>query len=148
MMIHTIHMNRRYEPIRAFPRASRHSSRDELAPAACSCHPESSPACALCQGARICACADRGNHVEVSFPSTTISDTVEVELDHHCETRTIPTDFDLVKKSRFMPSHGCIDVKATLKTALQSLKDSKTEACVLSSNLVKAFNSVNREMMW
>jgi hypothetical protein len=47
-----------------------------------------------------------------------------------------------------MPSHGCVDAAVTLKIALQSLRDSNQEAYVLFVELVKAFDSVNSEMMW
>jgi Holliday junction resolvasome RuvABC ATP-dependent DNA helicase subunit len=47
-----------------------------------------------------------------------------------------------------MPSHGCVDATATLKTALQSLKDCHQDAYVLFVDLVKAFDSVILEMLW
>jgi hypothetical protein len=37
-----------------------------------------------------------------------------------------------------MSSHGCVDATATLKIALQNLKDSNQEACVLFVDFEKA----------
>jgi hypothetical protein len=54
----------------------------------------------------------------------------------------------LKEQSGFMPSHGCVDATATLKATLQSMKDSNQDAYVLFVDLVKAFDSVNREMLW
>jgi hypothetical protein len=57
-------------------------------------------------------------------------------------------DVGLKKQSGFMPSHGCVDATATLKMALQSMKDSNQDAYIIFVDLVKAFDSVNREMLW
>jgi hypothetical protein len=46
-----------------------------------------------------------------------------------------------------MSSRGCVDAATTLKIALQSLKDRNQEAYDLFVDVVKAFDSVNREMM-
>ena len=54
----------------------------------------------------------------------------------------------LPEQSGFMPSHGCVDATATLKATLQSMKDRNHDAYVLFVDLMKAFDSVNREMLW
>jgi hypothetical protein len=50
-------------------------------------------------------------------------------------------------QSGCMPSYGCVDAAATLKIALQSLKDSKQDAYVPFVDLVKDFDSFSREVM-
>jgi hypothetical protein len=55
---------------------------------------------------------------------------------------------NLAEQSGSMPSKRYVDAGATLTIALQSLKDSNQESCVLFVALLKAFDSVNREMMW
>jgi hypothetical protein len=54
----------------------------------------------------------------------------------------------LKEQSRFMHSHGCVDATASLKTTLQSMTDSNQDAYVIFVDLVKVFDSVNREMLW
>ena len=54
----------------------------------------------------------------------------------------------LKEQSGFMPSHGCVDATATLKATHQSMKDSNQDAYILFVDLVKTFDSVNREILW
>jgi hypothetical protein len=43
---------------------------------------------------------------------------------------------------------GCADATFTLKTALQTLREHDQESWVLFVDLVKAYDTVNREMLW
>jgi hypothetical protein len=47
-----------------------------------------------------------------------------------------------------MPTKGCRDATSTLKLALQTLREHNTEAYVLFVDLVKAYDTVNRELLW
>jgi hypothetical protein len=42
----------------------------------------------------------------------------------------------------------CADATFTLKTALQTLREHDQESWVLFVDLVKAYDTVNREMLW
>jgi hypothetical protein len=46
------------------------------------------------------------------------------------------------------PGKGCADATFTLKTALQTLREHGQESWVLFVDLVKAYDTVNREMLW
>jgi hypothetical protein len=46
------------------------------------------------------------------------------------------------------PDKGCADATFTLKTALQTLREHDQESWVLFVDLVKAYDTVNREMLW
>ena len=48
----------------------------------------------------------------------------------------------------FSSSRGCPDATSSLKIALEQLRYANQEAFVLFVDLVKAFDSVNREMLW
>jgi len=43
---------------------------------------------------------------------------------------------------------GCADATFSLKTALQVLREHNQESHVLFVDLVKAYDSVNRELLW
>ena len=43
---------------------------------------------------------------------------------------------------------GCADATFTLKASLQTLREHQKEAHVLFVDLVKAYDSVNRELLW
>ena len=53
----------------------------------------------------------------------------------------------LPEQSGFMSGRGTADANAALKITLQNLRNQNTETYVLFIDLVKAFDSVNREMM-
>jgi hypothetical protein len=46
------------------------------------------------------------------------------------------------------PGKGCADATFTLKKALQSLREHGQESWVIFVDLVKAYDAVNREMLW
>ena len=48
----------------------------------------------------------------------------------------------------FMKGRGCSDATATLKMTLQNLRAANQDSFVLFVDIVKAFDSVNREMLW
>ena len=48
----------------------------------------------------------------------------------------------------FSSSRGCPDATSSLKIALEQLRYANQEAFVLFVDLVKAFDSVNRELLW
>ena len=54
----------------------------------------------------------------------------------------------LPEQAGFMSNQGCVDATAALKIMLQNLTTTGHEAYVLFVDLVKAFNSVNWEMLW
>lgn len=54
----------------------------------------------------------------------------------------------LKEQAGFMKDRGCSDATSTLKITLQNLKASNHDAYVLFVDIVKAFDSVNREMLW
>ena len=54
----------------------------------------------------------------------------------------------LKEQAGFAPKRGCDDATAALKITLQKLSAAEHEACVLFVDLVKALDSVNREMLW
>ena len=54
----------------------------------------------------------------------------------------------LQEQAGFTPKRGCDDGTTTLKLTLQNLSATEQEAYVLFVDLVKAFDSVNREMLW
>jgi hypothetical protein len=54
----------------------------------------------------------------------------------------------LQEQSGFSSARGCADSIAALKITLQNLSATDQEAFVLFVDLVKAFDSVNREMLW
>jgi hypothetical protein len=43
---------------------------------------------------------------------------------------------------------GCADATFTIKTALQTLREHDQEAYVIFVDLVKAYDTVNRELLW
>ncbi len=54
----------------------------------------------------------------------------------------------LKKQFGFSSGRGCVDATAALKIALQNLNAADQAASVVFVDLVKAFDSVNREMLW
>ena len=54
----------------------------------------------------------------------------------------------LAEQAGFISKRGCPDATTSLKIALQNLRARGQEAHVLFVDLVKAFDSVNREMLW
>ena len=48
----------------------------------------------------------------------------------------------------FVFGKGCADATFSLKTALETLREQGEDAHVLFVDLVKAFDSANREMLW
>jgi hypothetical protein len=54
----------------------------------------------------------------------------------------------LPEQAGFMSERGCPDATAAMKITLQNLSASGQEAYVLFVDIVKAFDSVNREMLW
>jgi hypothetical protein len=43
---------------------------------------------------------------------------------------------------------GCADATFTIKTALQTLREHDQEAYVIFVDLVKVYDTVNRELLW
>lgn len=58
------------------------------------------------------------------------------------------TEIGLKEQAGFMQNRGCSDATSTLKITLQNLKASNHDSFVLFVDIVKAFDSVNREMLW
>ena len=57
-------------------------------------------------------------------------------------------EIGLQEQNGFSTARGCVDGTASIKIALQNLNAAGQEAFVLFVDLVKAFDSVNREMLW
>jgi hypothetical protein len=55
--------------------------------------------------------------------------------------------FSREEQNGFLPQRGCADAQAALKITLQTLREHKEDSFVLFLDLVKAFDTVNREMM-
>jgi hypothetical protein len=55
---------------------------------------------------------------------------------------------DSSERLRNKEQKGCADATFTLKTALQTLREHDQESWVLFVDLVKAYDTVNREMLW
>jgi hypothetical protein len=56
--------------------------------------------------------------------------------------------FGVEEQAGSTPGKGCADATFTLKTALQTLREHDQESWVLFVDLVKAYDTVNREMLW
>jgi hypothetical protein len=56
--------------------------------------------------------------------------------------------FGVEEQAGSTPGKGCADATFTLKTALQTLREHGQESWVLFVDLVKAYDTVNREMLW
>jgi hypothetical protein len=56
--------------------------------------------------------------------------------------------FGIEEQAGSTPGKGCADATFTLKTALQTLREHDQESWVLFVDLVKAYDTVNREMLW
>ena len=56
--------------------------------------------------------------------------------------------FGIEEQAGSTPDKGCADATFTLKTALQTLREHDQESWVLFVDLVKAYDTVNREMLW
>jgi exonuclease III len=54
----------------------------------------------------------------------------------------------LKEQAGFMKSRGCADATSSLKITLQNLQAADQDSYVLFVDIVKAFDSVNREMLW
>ena len=54
----------------------------------------------------------------------------------------------LQEQAGFMKDRGCSDATSTLKMTLQHLRAANHDSFVLFVDIVKAFDSVNREMLW
>jgi len=54
----------------------------------------------------------------------------------------------LQEQAGFMKGRGCSDATATLKMTLQNLRAANQDSFVLFVDIVKAFDSVNRDMLW
>ncbi|MCP4744834.1 MAG: reverse transcriptase family protein, partial [Desulfobacteraceae bacterium] len=54
----------------------------------------------------------------------------------------------LKEQAGFMKARGCADATSTLKITLQNLQAANQDTYVLFVDIVKAFDSVNREMLW
>ena len=54
----------------------------------------------------------------------------------------------LAEQFGFSKDKGCMDASTVLKTTLQNMKNSNQDAYVLFVDIVKAFDSVNRDMLW
>ena len=54
----------------------------------------------------------------------------------------------LQEQAGFMKGRGCSDATATLKMTLQNLRAANQDSFILFVDIVKAFDSVNREMLW
>lgn len=57
-------------------------------------------------------------------------------------------EIGLQEQNGFSSARGCVDCTAALKIALQNLHSVNQEAYVVFVDLVKAFDSVNRTMLW
>ena len=62
-------------------------------------------------------------------------------------TKHIAT-FGMDKQCGSLFGKGCADATFTLKSSLQTLREHQQEAHVLFIDLVKAYDSVNRELLW
>jgi hypothetical protein len=56
--------------------------------------------------------------------------------------------FGVEEQGGSMPGKGCADATFTLKMALQTLRKHNPESWVLFVDLIKAYDTVNREMLW
>jgi hypothetical protein len=54
----------------------------------------------------------------------------------------------LKEQAGFMKSRGCADATSSFKITLQNLQAADQDSDVLFVDIVKAFDSVNREMLW
>ena len=63
-------------------------------------------------------------------------------INHHL------VEVGLQEQAGFTPKRGCDDATTALKITLQNLSAAEQEAYVLFVDLVKAFDPVNREMLW
>ena len=61
---------------------------------------------------------------------------------------TISKKNGLQEQAGFMKGRGCSNATATLKMTLQNLWAANKESFVLFVDIIKAFDSVNREMLW
>jgi hypothetical protein len=56
--------------------------------------------------------------------------------------------YGLQEQAGFMKYRGCSDATSTLKMTLLHLRAANQDTFILVVDLVKAFDSVNREMLW
>jgi hypothetical protein len=73
--------------------------------------------------------------------SKIISSIITTRLNNHL------SHFNRDDQNGFTPGRGCADALAALKMSLQTLREHQQDTYVLFLDLVKAFDSVNREMM-
>jgi hypothetical protein len=71
-----------------------------------------------------------------------LSSMIATRLDQH------QREIGLKIQAGFRSGYGCPDAVGPLKVALQNLTESGQEAYVVFVDIVKAFDSVNREMLW
>ena len=71
-----------------------------------------------------------------------ISSIIATRLTKHIAT------FSMDEQCGSLFGKGCADAKFTLKSSLQTLREHQHEAHVLFVDLVKAYDSVNRELLW
>ena len=74
--------------------------------------------------------------------SKIVSSIIAKRLDSHLHK------VGLQEQAGFTSKRGCVDTTATLKIALQNLHNTNQDTHVLFVDLVKAFDSVHREMLW
>ena len=74
--------------------------------------------------------------------SKVMSSIIATRLGNHLD------EVGLEEQAGFMKARGCSDAATALKCALQKLKAANRHAFVLFVDLVKAFDSVNRTMLW
>jgi hypothetical protein len=70
------------------------------------------------------------------------------ELDCSNPTSEPLQGFGVEEQAGSTPGKGCADATFTLKTALQTLHEHNQESWVLFVDLVKVYDTVNREMLW
>jgi Reverse transcriptase (RNA-dependent DNA polymerase) len=75
--------------------------------------------------------------------SKSLSLIIQTRLDQY-----LSSGIGLQEQNGFSSNRGCVDGTAALKIALQNLHHAGQETFVLFVDLVKAFDSVNREMLW
>jgi len=79
--------------------------------------------------------------VQYCLPKSTSTVCLQHNTVKHGEARTPRT-------GGFTKGRGCTDATAALKVTIQQLRNANRDSYVLFLDLVKAFDSVNREMLW
>ena len=75
--------------------------------------------------------------------SKSVSRIIQMRLDSY-----LVHNIGIQEQNGFSSGRGCVDGTAALKITLQNLRQATQDSFVLFVDLVKAFDSVNREMLW